>query len=429
MISPVLMLSLCSLSCYIVQFIDSCDDENRQLIQTEMGRTHHFHLAFVAVGQYEMNVALIDEESPIKRNIPKWSKITGKPMFLMLEQTVADHVPLSESKRAISRHHHVIAEDSIDEDASECDQNNSIVTRHLIDPSEELEDHRQAPGHNVSRVVVKSTKMAHSSLQVSRGRCHAGEVENLICKTLENQPSCYNIPVYLVAELVENRYVIVMEYSHSTLDDFLKSHRGCLDVTTAAEIITQLALTVKNLHERGIFHRDLTPCNVLMMRLPGRQVPLVKLCDFGMSAIISVHSEYFHDSAQFHDTLEEFNQELQTDDGKEDFNGREASHPGTDLDKFFEVVDEILPFVPKYEELKAILERGENFLTEEEFSMRFNHSELYSLVSLKSFILRTNTTEKNFSTVLQKLKESTSWRLFDNRRFMSPWLDWWMNDQ
>lgn len=81
---------------------------------------------------------------------------------------------------------------------------------------------------------------------------------------------------------------MVMEYFPGISLRKLLEDRGSLPEAEALPIFTDLAGTMAHAHEKGIFHRDLKPDNVLVSRVGGAYS--VKIVDFGLSRILKEES-------------------------------------------------------------------------------------------------------------------------------------------
>jgi serine/threonine protein kinase len=78
---------------------------------------------------------------------------------------------------------------------------------------------------------------------------------------------------------------LVMEYVGPSITDFLRQQKqgggGCplpLPESTVRAVMRQLLTAAAGMHARGVVHRDIKPCNVLVA-----EDPRVKICDFGLT--------------------------------------------------------------------------------------------------------------------------------------------------
>eukprot|EP00475_Leptophrys_vorax_P034550 TRINITY_DN5594_c0_g2_i1.p1 TRINITY_DN5594_c0_g2~~TRINITY_DN5594_c0_g2_i1.p1 ORF type:complete len:192 (+),score=50.63 TRINITY_DN5594_c0_g2_i1:1-576(+) len=190
-----------------------------------------------------------------------------------------------------------------------------------------------------------------------------------------------------------------MEHCPSTLDRFLDSRRGAISVSAAAEIITQLALCLKKLHDQGIYHQDLKPDNILVVKMPWREVPLVKLCDFGLSAFLSQGELYVR--AKDYDDEVDMKEALEC---VQDVTSEGAAEQ--DLQDFKTIFGNILDCVTKQER-------------------NGDHHFLPALQDQQQQLCKDIT---DFSSALKRLKEVNLWNSFENKKFLSPFLDWWAEE-
>lgn len=76
---------------------------------------------------------------------------------------------------------------------------------------------------------------------------------------------------------------IVMEYARQgTLFDCVKQF-GRLPEAYARWFFQQLVLGLDYCHKRGVVHRDISPLNLLLQQEDGLPLPVLKICDFGLS--------------------------------------------------------------------------------------------------------------------------------------------------
>ena len=95
-----------------------------------------------------------------------------------------------------------------------------------------------------------------------------------------------NIVTAYDANELQDRFYLVLEFVDGpNLDSFVRQ-RGPLPVSDACEFVRQIATGLQHAHEKGMFHRDLKPQNLLVAR-PTPSAPLtVKIADFGIPKAI-----------------------------------------------------------------------------------------------------------------------------------------------
>lgn len=92
--------------------------------------------------------------------------------------------------------------------------------------------------------------------------------------------SPYIVEVYSFNE-ARNEYI--MELMDFTLEKYITANNATMPVSSRRSIIMQLLRAFNYLHSKNIFHRDISPKNVLLKQYD--DVMLVKLCDFGLVKI------------------------------------------------------------------------------------------------------------------------------------------------
>jgi WD40 repeat protein/serine/threonine protein kinase len=112
------------------------------------------------------------------------------------------------------------------------------------------------------------------------------------------------VPVYEVGEDGPISYIASAYCDGPTLADWLGRQRAPAPVSVAARIVAVLAGAVAHAHERGILHRDLKPCNILLQRepaCPGGSDTLYRelgfcprICDFGLAKLLDQVSQETH---------------------------------------------------------------------------------------------------------------------------------------
>ncbi len=96
-------------------------------------------------------------------------------------------------------------------------------------------------------------------------------------KVLENLKSPYIVNVYKYNEK-DNEYS--MEYADSNLEELLRNKPN-LDKNIRKQIVYQILKAFSYIHSKNIFHRDISPRNVLIFFYEDVRY-VAKLCDFGL---------------------------------------------------------------------------------------------------------------------------------------------------
>jgi serine/threonine protein kinase len=77
---------------------------------------------------------------------------------------------------------------------------------------------------------------------------------------------------------------IIMEFLEGDLFDYLKENNFNLPIERSRQVLYELALGIKCIHDKGVIHRDLKLENILMTKKNNLGIP--KVSDFGLSAMI-----------------------------------------------------------------------------------------------------------------------------------------------
>jgi serine/threonine-protein kinase len=106
-----------------------------------------------------------------------------------------------------------------------------------------------------------------------------------------------------------------IEFMDYTLCNYIEKHKNELSVALRKGICHQMARAFKYIHSKGIFHRDISPTNILIKEYD--DVAVVKIADFGLvkipeSKLTSVHTELkgsFNDPSLRTDGFNAYNME------------------------------------------------------------------------------------------------------------------------
>ena len=89
-------------------------------------------------------------------------------------------------------------------------------------------------------------------------------------------------------EETETNIYLIFEYGETDLRNFLLQHKDKLSLNRIKLIMFQLLQSILSLHQRRIFHRDIKPCNIILMA-----DGTIKLADFGLARYFFLQeSEY-----------------------------------------------------------------------------------------------------------------------------------------
>ncbi|WP_214710131.1 MULTISPECIES: protein kinase [unclassified Exiguobacterium] len=95
--------------------------------------------------------------------------------------------------------------------------------------------------------------------------------------TLKKFNSPFIVTAYYYEEATHSYH---MEFVDSTLKQFIDANNSMLPINLRKNIISQLILALKYVHEQNLLHRDLNPNNILMQNY--NDLPMIKIADFGL---------------------------------------------------------------------------------------------------------------------------------------------------
>ncbi len=87
-------------------------------------------------------------------------------------------------------------------------------------------------------------------------------------------------PIKTRGDMKEDSYHFIMEYSHTSLEDF---YEECDNFYHLKIIMCQSLLGLEYIHSKKIIHRDIKPGNILVTKDKKNDMVYAKLCDFGLS--------------------------------------------------------------------------------------------------------------------------------------------------
>lgn len=80
-----------------------------------------------------------------------------------------------------------------------------------------------------------------------------------------------------------NRYLVMEYVAGQTLSEIRAANKGPLDPREAASLLLPVADALCYCHDRNVFHRDITPKNILVSEGPAEGASHARLVDFGAS--------------------------------------------------------------------------------------------------------------------------------------------------
>lgn len=133
----------------------------------------------------------------------------------------------------------------------------------------------QQMGPASREVAIKVLHEKHSRDETLRQRFY-GE-----CEVVVGLTHPHTIQFHDFGALEDGRLFIVMEYieGHSLADALLA---GPMPLPRVERLVSQIAGSLQEAHERQVIHRDLKPDNVLLTTRGG-ETDFVKVCDFGIA--------------------------------------------------------------------------------------------------------------------------------------------------
>ena len=100
--------------------------------------------------------------------------------------------------------------------------------------------------------------------------------------------NCNNIVKYYDSYLDKDKFYIVMEYCDGqNLQNFIDKNKELIEENILYNIIIQICIGIKEIHNKNIIHRDLKPENIFM-----NDKNEIKIGDFGISKYFGTNKEY-----------------------------------------------------------------------------------------------------------------------------------------
>ncbi|GMR48282.1 hypothetical protein PMAYCL1PPCAC_18477, partial [Pristionchus mayeri] len=143
-------------------------------------------------------------------------------------------------------------------------------------------------GFGVVYTAVYQGEGAIKGQEVAIKKVNSNQRSELLRKEVENHQRIdhENIVKFYGYFKENNTDYIVMELCKESLRKYVKDN-GAFSSEQAVPVLRQLMNALEYLHKKGICHRDLTSGNVLIHRTRQNGVVNVKLCDFGLSKVMS----------------------------------------------------------------------------------------------------------------------------------------------
>lgn len=118
--------------------------------------------------------------------------------------------------------------------------------------------------------VLKRAKRNLSSKEIERFKLEFTQMKKL--------KSPYIVEVYSYDE-ENNQYI--MEFMDCTLLEFMRYNNANLNLAQRKNIINQILKGFSYIHAKKLFHRDISPCNILIKKYE-YNVNVIKISDFGL---------------------------------------------------------------------------------------------------------------------------------------------------
>ena len=103
-------------------------------------------------------------------------------------------------------------------------------------------------------------------------------------KEFEEMKSLYSPYIVEVYSYNEERHEYTMELMGCTLEKYISNNNPSISLQTRKNIIIQLLRVYGYLHSKGIYHRDISPKNVLIKQY--EDIFVVKISDFGLVKVV-----------------------------------------------------------------------------------------------------------------------------------------------
>lgn len=133
----------------------------------------------------------------------------------------------------------------------------------------------------MNRVVAVKMLHAHSLLDPAGLKRFQQEAQ---AASLLDHPNI--IRVYDFGLLAEKQPYLVMDFAEGVSLTSIIEQKKALPYTYCLPIFAQVTAAIEHAHEKGILHRDLKPCNIMVLDRE-QQAPQVKVVDFGLATFLA----------------------------------------------------------------------------------------------------------------------------------------------
>lgn len=158
----------------------------------------------------------------------------------------------------------------------------------------------------------------------------------------------------------DNNNSYIMEYVDSTLEDYINKNNQTLTLKDRYLLVLQVLKAINYLHSKGILHRDISYCNILIKKY--EDVVVVKISDFGLIKVES--SSLTSTETEFKGSL---NDPTLKDNEFKDYNKQHEMYPLGAVIHFIMTGRENINLKKVSDELKTIIEKCREYPIENRY--------------------------------------------------------------
>lgn len=158
----------------------------------------------------------------------------------------------------------------------------------------------------------------------------------------------------------DNNNSYIMEYVDSTLEDYINKNNQTLTLKDRYLLVLQVLKAINYLHSKGILHRDISYCNILIKKY--EDVVVVKISDFGLIKVES--SSLTSTETEFKGSL---NDPKLKDNEFKDYNKQHEMYPLGAVIHFIMTGRENINLKKVSDELKTIIEKCREYPIENRY--------------------------------------------------------------